>query len=173
MRFVFRVSIIIAMFAIALLDHTAASATPAKRPARPNAVTARLSLPIRSVPAGSSIGGTVVVENKTGHPFTFVGCGAVFEAALTKTGLPQDADVPGLLCRMTFAIPTGVSRYRVTLTATYASCSPTPPPGGRACLANGKAPPLRPGRYYATVAPNGSGVPTPRSVAVRVNPAKP
>src|SRR5215470_5675216 len=49
-------------------------------PAAP--LSARVLLPARTIVAGSSISGLVVVQNNTGHPVRAFACGTPFEIAL-------------------------------------------------------------------------------------------
>jgi hypothetical protein len=116
----------------------------------------RILLARRRVRAGDSITGVVAVVNNTGAPLTYVGCGGLFQVALTRDGKPPDVVWP--LCAMQITVPPGESTQPVTVTTS-----------GGPCETQGCS--LEPDVYEAVLAQNGSDFPTAPTVRVRVLPA--
>ena len=167
---------------IKAVDHpTAIAITPAVRPGEPlpaaphrspAPLSARVVLPSRAMTAGSSMPARVVIDNNTGHPIHAVGCLTLFQAALTST--TYHPAVAWFACLQAFTIPPGGSSYPVTVQASYNQCSQGRPHRGiRACLPNGRPPPLPPGAYHARLFQAGNLVPAPPPIAVRVTPPEP
>jgi hypothetical protein len=137
-----------------------------------HALSARVVLPSRSMTAGSSINGRVVVRNDTGRAIHTWGCGSLFQVALTSSKYQPDVVWP--LCLQRFTIPVGVSSYRVTVRASYLQCSESQSPGTiGACLSGGGMPPLPAGKYRAMLFQSRHLVETPLGVPVRVIAAGP
>jgi hypothetical protein len=135
----------------------------------PHALFARIVLPARTVIAGSSINGRVVVRNNTGRAVHPVGCLYLFAVALTSS--TYHPDVGGPACWHRFTIPAGVSSYPVSVSATYLSCGQRGSPGTtHVCLPGGRMPPLPAGKYRAKLFPLGPRVQAPPGVPVRVIP---
>ena len=92
--------------------------------------------------------GRVVIDNNTGHPIQASGCLFLFQVALTST--TYHPAVAWFLCLQAFTIPAGESSYPVTVQASYNQCSQGRAHRGiRACLPNGRPPPLPPGACHA------------------------
>jgi len=116
---------------------------------RPHALSARIVLPTRTVTAGSSIKGRVVVTNNTGRAIHPVGCLYLFSVYLASRTFHPD-DVGGPACRQIFTIPVGVSTYRISVGAIYHSCGKKGSPGTtHFCLPGGRMPPIPAGKYRA------------------------
>lgn len=108
----------------------------------------------RTVTAGGSIPGVVVVVNHTGAPLTYGGCGGLFGVALTQNGAPPDVAHPA--CLMEITVPEGETAYPAFPIASASSCST-----GTVCT-------FAPGRYDAVLWQDGSDFPTARSIPVTV-----
>lgn len=132
-----------------------------------HALSARIVLPLRTMTAGSSIKGRLVVTNNTGRAIHTWGCGTPFQVALTSSTYHPDVVWPTCLQRLT--IRAGVTSYRVTVSATYPDCSQSQSPGmTRACLPGGGMPPLPAGKYRAKLFQSRNLVQAPPGVPVRV-----
>jgi hypothetical protein len=113
-------------------------------PAAP--VSLRLVLPARTITAGSSMTGHVIVQNNTGHAISVWGCGTLFQVALVSA--TYQPSVGWTTCAQKFIIKTGESSYGATLRAAYGSCSPGGAQGGLpACLPANRMPPVAAGKY--------------------------
>lgn len=135
----------------------------AQRSGSPHALSAQVVLPTRTMTAGSSIKGRVVVRNNTGRTIHTSGCRTLFQVALSSSSYHPDVAWP--LCLQPFAIPVGVSSYRITVAATYLVCGDRQSP---ACLPGGGMPPLPPGKYRAMLFQSRHLVQAPPGVLVRV-----
>ena len=146
----------------------APSQTPAPHsPAAP--LSARVLLPARTMTAGSSMSGLVVVQNNTGHPVRVGACGTPFEIALVSRSYRPS--VAWSTCLQLIIIPVGESSYPVTLSASYLTCLEHGPRGTlKGCLAGGKVPALPPGTYRARLFQLGHLVPLPPTIKIRVTP---
>jgi hypothetical protein len=145
---------------------SAGKATP-QHSGSAQALSARIAVPLRSMTAGSSIKGRLVVTNNTGAAIHAWGCGTLFQVALTSRTYHPDVAWPTCLQRLT--IPAGVTSYRVTVSATYLSCSESQSPGTtRACPPGGGMPPLPAGKYRAKLFQSRHLVQAPPGVLVRV-----
>jgi hypothetical protein len=113
--------------------------------------------------------GQVLVENNTGHALHVYGCVRLFQVQLASGAYQPDAG--WLQCLQRFTIPTGGSRYPVTVWASYSACTQGRPQHGlRPCLADGRPPPLAPGNYHAKLLQSGDLVPVPPAITVQVTP---
>jgi len=122
-------------------------------------VTARIVLPVTAMAAGSTLSGTVIVEN-SGAEFQVTSCGDYFKLFLTNEhGLNKEA--PRRLCDTTsMTIPTGTSSYPVTLSASYEYCDEVTGTGYFECLPDGSPEPL-PADDYRAVLLQASNPPVP------------
>jgi hypothetical protein len=145
----------------------AASATPAGPRHSPAPLSARVILPSRTVTAGSSLSGRVVVENNTGHPVRAWGCLTLFQVILFSDSYrPSPA---WAACLQSFTIPVGESSYPVTVDASYLQCLEHGTHGGvKGCLPDGRTPPLPPGTYRARFVQSRQLFPEPPAITVRV-----
>jgi len=144
--------------------HTTLPATPHRSPAP---LAARMVLPSRTMTAGSSMSGRVVVENNTGRAIHVSGCLALFQVALASSTYQPAVAWP--LCLQSFTIPVGESSYPTQVEASYGECHEGRPQGAlRACLPNGHPPPLPPGDYRAMLYQSSNVVPVPPAMTVRV-----
>ena len=175
----------LALAALALLAAGCSSGGPAARQtASPRAQTptatrhspaaplsARVLLPARTMTAGSSMSGLVLVENNTGHPVRAFVCGSPFEIALISHSYRPS--VAWNTCLQIITIPVGESSYPVTLNASYLACLEHGPHGAlKGCLAAGGPPPLPPGTYRARLFQVGHLVPVPPTITIRVTPPR-
>lgn len=111
--------------------------------------------------------GRVVVENNTGRAISVYGCVTLFQVVLVNSRYRPD--VGWFTCLQKLTIPAGRSGYRVTVAASYSACSQGRPWGAvRACLPDGRPPPLPPGDYHAVLFQVRPLVPAPPAVTVRV-----
>lgn len=116
--------------------------------------------------------GRVVVENNTGRAIHVSGCLTLFQVALASSTYRPAVAWP--TCLQKFTIPAGESSYPATVEASYGECSPGLPQGAvRACLPNGRPPPLPAGEYRAMLFQARSLVPVPPAITVRVTPPEP
>jgi heat shock protein HslJ len=128
--------------------------------------TARLELPARTMGAGSSLAGQVVVDNDTGAPLNASGCLSYFAALLVKPGSAQE---PGqLTCLQEFTFPVGESTYPISVSASENSCGGVPLGANQPCLPTGGTPPLAPGEYQAKLFPTDGIFQTPPPLIVHV-----
>src|SRR6266487_4384768 len=132
-------------------------------------MSARVVLPSRTMTAGSSMSGRVVVENSTGHAIHVTGCVTLFQVVLVNN--KYKPTVAWFTCLQKFTIPVGESSYPATVEASYSRCGPGRPRGGlRACLPNNHPPPLPPGDYHAVLFQAVHVVPVPSAETIRVTP---
>jgi hypothetical protein len=124
--------------------------------------------------AGTTIGGRLLVDNNTGKPLQLVprgGCYPAFAVALGNDKIPPQASF-GASCTTgeAFVIPVGESRYTFSVRASYFGCSNTGHPRGTlpACLPGGRDVPLPVGEYKATFIDDGTRLPRPAPVPIRV-----
>jgi hypothetical protein len=114
----------------------------------------KISLSTRTITAGTSVPGVVVVVNNTGAPLTYGGCGGLFAIALTKPGEVPDLAWP--LCLQQLTVPEGESSYPAGALASHTTCGSI-----NGCF-------LAPSAYEATFVQNGSDFPPAPSIPVRV-----
>jgi hypothetical protein len=129
-------------------------------------ISARIVLPSRTMAAGSTMAGKVIVTNDTGQALHGDGCG--FDVALSNDRITSSIGCAG---GGSVTIPIGVSSWPVTVSGSYTACGQDPqnashPP----CLKDGHAPPLPPGDYRAELILYPRLVPTPPSIGIRVTP---
>ena len=111
--------------------------------------------------------GEVLVDNDTGHAVHVTGCLALFQVVLTSS--TYRPAVAWAACLQQFTIPAGQTRYRVALRASYSQCSQGRPLDGlKACLPDGRPPPLPPGTYNARLYQARGLVRVPPALTVRV-----
>lgn len=140
---------------------------------RPRLAT-RIELPFASIVAGATVTGHLVVDNKPGKPLQLVSSHSSypgFAVALGNDTIPPEAAF-GASCTTgeAFVIPVGESRYVFSVRASYFGCSNTGRPQGTVpeCLPGGRNVPLPVGEYRATFIDNGTHLPHPAPVPVRV-----
>lgn len=164
-----RIDVTLFVILLAILAAGCSSAGRVAQPSgSPHALSAQIVLPTRTMTAGSSIKGRVVVRNNTGRAIHTSGCLTLFQVALTSSRYHPDP--LWLTCLQPFTIPVGVSRYRITVAATYLHCGDRPSP---ACLPGGGMPPLAAGKYLARLFQSRHLVQTPPGLRVRVIAAAP
>lgn len=135
----------------------------------PAPISARVVLPARTMTAGSSMAGHVVIENNTGRAIHTSGCLTLFQVALVSSS--YHPTIAWLDCLRSFTIPVGQSSYPVTIAASYGRCSQGRPSDSiKSCLPNGHLPPLPPGIYRAVLFQVRHLVPAPSPVTIRVTP---
>ena len=125
--------------------------------------------------AGSSVTGHLVVDNNTGASLRLSGggCEPGFAVALGNDKIPPQAAFAASCVGRRLVIPVGESRYAFSVRASYFGCSNTGHPQGTlpVCLPGGRPLPLPIGEYRATFMDNGTHLPTPTAIAVRVRAA--
>ena len=136
--------VFVVVLAVLATGCSSAANVASQHPGGAQALTARIVLPSRTMTAGSTLKGRVVVRNNTGRAIDTIGCGTLFIIALTSSS--YHPDVPWLTCLQRFTIPVGVSSFRITVAATYLACGDLQSP---ACLPGGGMPPLPAGTYRA------------------------
>jgi hypothetical protein len=134
---------------------TTSLVAPATEPAPPGAgpltsgspvlsgpVTARVQLPSTSIGSGSTMSGTLIVDNP-GAALQIGTCDDYFAVVLTSD-IARFHQPPEDQCLTSMTIPTGTSSYPITISAFFASCNAvdTPP-----CLPDGSLRPLPRGEY--------------------------
>jgi hypothetical protein len=130
-------------------------------------LAARIDLPSRTIAAGSTLDGHVIVVNNTGAPRTYSGCGGLFGVALANDTIDNQSAQPS--CLMQIVLPEGETSYPVGVSASSSGCTNSQPASGLvSCLPGGVLPPLPVGKYDATLNQYGSDVPPPAPVPVRV-----
>jgi hypothetical protein len=154
-----------------------ASSLPASPPGR---ISARIELASRTLVAGSTERGTLVVENETGVPVRLttggaIGCKPGWTVILTNQQLPQEAAFPSSCVPRPMVLPVGETRRPFTLLSDYQACSETGHAQGALtppCVkdANGldTSPPLPAGEYRATFFSDIAGFIPVESVPVSV-----
>lgn len=122
--------------------------------------------------------GQLIFENDTGSPRSLNdanGCQTRYAVALGNDRIPPSASFPQPCVHEPLVIPVGESRVAFTLQATCPYRSPTGHGPGTLplpqCAQDGVPPPLPPGMYYATFVDNGTHLPPPSPVAIRVVPS--
>jgi hypothetical protein len=134
----------------------------------PAPISARVVLPARTMTAGSSMSGRVVIENNTGRAIHTTGCLTLFQVALVSSR--YHPPIVWFLCLMSFTIAAGQSSYPVTVSASYAGCGQCRPSGAvRACRPGGHSPALPAGIYRAVLFQQQHLVPAPPPVTIRVS----
>ena len=110
--------------------------------------------------------GTVIIDNRTGHPVRAYDCLSPFQVILfNETYRPSPA---WLSCLQIFIIPVGESNYPVTVNASYLGCGEHGPGGGLPGCLNGAPPPLPPGTYRARFFQSSRIVPAQPAITIRV-----
>jgi hypothetical protein len=140
------------------------TATPGTSPAL---VSVQVTLPSRTMEAGSSMPAHVVVDNRTGHVIHVKGCGSLFQLVLESSSYHPQVGWP--LCLQIETIAIGKSSYPVVLTASYNGCGPVASTLSPACL-NGRPPPLPAGEYRAVLYQSSQIVSAPAPIPVLVTP---
>jgi|SRR5215470_430006 len=137
----------------------------------PAPISARLELPARTMPAGSSMSGHVVIENNTGGAIHTSGCLSLFQVALVSSR--YHPAIIWFACLQSFTIPAGQSRYPVTVAASYGQCGQAGPgDAAKACLPGGHMPALPAGIYRAVLFQARHLVPAPPPITIRVTPPR-
>lgn len=130
--------------------------------------TATFHLSAVTMAAGTSIPGTVQVNNQSpdGAVETST-CGSFFVAVLHREATDQGYTRPQ--CAEPFVVPLGRSSYPVTAKASYLSCTNGEAVGDLpACLPDGSMPPLPPGTYDVRIHQAVDRIPVSGSATVTV-----
>ncbi len=146
-----------------------APATIRASDAPPGSLRVRIDV-ARSLRAGSSVDGTITLDNGSGRPVTAEGCSVPYWTNL-RIGT---VTIPGVqpMCLETFTFPAGESRWPIRISGSWGMCtnSPTPDTTTPACdPATGSPPPLDPGTYTVTVS-GAPGLPVPPELTVEITP---
>jgi hypothetical protein len=135
-------------------------------------LSARVVLPSQTMTAGATMAGQVLVDNTTGRAIHVTGCLSLFQVVLTSS--TYRPAVAWAACAQRFTIPVGESRYQVTVRASYMQCTQSRPRHGlRACLPDGRMPPLAPGTYHARLFQAGKLARVPPATKMQVTPPLP
>jgi hypothetical protein len=132
-------------------------------------LTARIVLPTRTLVAGTTVHGMVIVSNATGKVVIVKTCGSPFQVALAN-----DHYEPGMgwpLCLQDVSIPVGESTWKVDVQARNLGCLGGNQQGQKGmpkCLPNGDPPPLPIGAYRATLYQDPHVVSDPDPIEVTV-----
>jgi hypothetical protein len=135
----------------------------------PERLQARLELPSDQMVAGSTIEGEVVVNNDTGAPIKFGGCGSFYQAGLARDGYRQE--VGWLTCLQQLELPIGESRWLVGVMARERGCTTDPAANDSSyprCLPSGAMPAVPAGQYEVFVAGVASVLPIPESAFIEI-----
>jgi hypothetical protein len=160
--FVLTVATLLVTSAVALADATPATTSTSD-------LSARIVLPDTTVRSGSQLNGYVEIRNPTGAEVTVSGCLSPVVVALSNRS--ARGGVGWLDCGGAFTIPTGRSRFSVSVRADYGGCSGEPSPTSEPvvrCGPNGEIPGLPPGTYRAKLYQRHRFVADPPPVRVRV-----
>jgi hypothetical protein len=109
-------------------------------------ISVQLILPATTMVAGSEVTGHVMVENQSGQTAHVNDCGSAFQVLLSNRVIDQQPVWPS--CARPLSIPVGVSKYTVSVMASYSTCHLKGPPP--VCQKDGP-PPLPPGQYEANL----------------------
>jgi len=133
---------------------TTTTTTPPSLPPA-GALSTSIELPSTTVVAGSTVSGTLVVDNHTNETFNLTqGCKPFWWLGLQSATIPFNPRYPTPCEPAPFYMNPGANRLPFTMTASYLGCSTTPQetsPTWPSCLANGQPPPLPPGSYEAVL----------------------
>jgi hypothetical protein len=143
----------------------ASAAAPRYSPAL---VSVQVTVPSRTMEAGSSMLAHIVVDNRTGHAIRANGCGQLFELALGSDSYPAQGEWPA--CLQPLSIAVGKTSYPWTIRASYDGCGGTGNPPPPACMHGGGAPPLPAGMYRVVFFQSSNIVSAPSPIPVRVTP---
>lgn len=139
-------------------------------PPPPGALSTRIELPSRTLVAGSTVDGALVVSDHTDRSYNLTqGCRPYWAVGLQSATIPFNPAVPAICGLAPFWIHPGDNRLPFTLIVRYQACSSgsqgtagtTLPPCGDA----GALPPLPPGTYQVVLV---SGSPALSAPAVDV-----
>jgi hypothetical protein len=152
-------------------SHASGEAPSAAARNSPAQVSVQVSVPSRTMEAGSSMLAHIIIDNRTGHAIHAPGCGQLFELALDTSSHPALAS-RWPACLQILTIPIGKSSYPQTITATYDECGGTTslPADYHACLPGGRPPPLPAGEYRVVFFESSNIVSVPAPIPVRVTP---
>jgi hypothetical protein len=149
-------------------DHGGTEATPTPAASSTGFSTARLALSATNLRSGQSLSAKITVNNDTGRPLRFAGCGPIYRALLVEQGKSQVPSWP--LCMQTVSIPEGESTYDVPVDARYSECSTNGSQGIPECRSDRSMPFLPAGTYEVVVFGVDSIVPLPAPTSITVVP---
>ncbi len=139
---------------------TTASPTAASPGEAPHGLTDRLELAKTTYVAGTTIAGTLVINNRTGKVVDLNGhrCGFTYAVGITNNGHPFKPVFTTMCVVKPFPVNPGTTRLPVSILTTSTTCSPCPTEG---------LPVLPPGTYKTElVQPSGLPIPQPATVIV-------
>ena len=147
---------------------SASPTTAASASAAPGKATVAISLDRTTAPAGTTIAGTVTIDNQTGAPISAPGgtCNGWLFVGLSNTKITY-SPLNGSVGCAAFEIPIGKSRYQISVSTRYQVCTQD---AGQAtythptCLSSGM-PPLPSGTYHTTVVISTGRSPSPITTA--------
>jgi hypothetical protein len=122
--------------------------------AAPAGLTDSIHLDKTKVVAGSTVKGTLIVTNASGHTVNLLyrGCRPNYGIALTNGTIIARPAAAASCSRSPLVLKPGVTKLPTYMITTYQSCTSGPPsPKVPQCAANGNIPPLPAGRYLAVL----------------------
>lgn len=137
--------------------------------APPGSLRVRIDV-ARSLRAGSSVDGTITLDNGSGRPVTAEGCSVPYWTNLRNDTVVIES--VQTLCLETFTFPLGESRWPIRISGSVGMCTSSPTPNSTVppCDADtGSPPPLDPGTYTVTVS-GAPGLPVPPEFTVEITP---
>ena len=143
-----------AVVAVAIATAVAAPAALAVSTTSPTVkdVTAAITLASTRVKAGAKVKGKLVLTNHSHDPVDLtITCRPLWTVVLGKGKTAPDVAFPMMCVTDRFLVKPGKTRLSFTLRATYSGCTGDGPtsPGIPRCAADGRPPPLPPGKYRA------------------------
>jgi hypothetical protein len=143
-----------AVVAVAIATAVAAPAALAVSTTSPTVkdVTAAITLASTRVKAGAKVKGKLVLTNHSHDPVDLtITCRPLWTVVLGKGKTAPGVAFPAICGIDRFVVKPGKTRLSFTLRATYSGCTGDGPtsPGIPRCAADGRPPPLPPGKYRA------------------------
>ncbi len=144
----------------------------------PAGVTDRIALARTTVPSGTVIHGTLVVENRSGHQIALLdphGCQPSMAVALTSATLAPVVGFSAICIGRPLVLYPGATRFPADVITTALGCIPGTTSDASAsvpaCLPGGGPPPLATGTYHAVLVGRGLALP-PASIKVTLSAGK-
>jgi len=141
----------------------------------PAGVTDRIALDRTTVPSGTVIRGTLVVENRSGHQIALLdphGCQPSMAVALTSATLAPVVGFSAVCIGRPLVLHAGANRFPADVITTALGCIPGTTSDASAsvpaCLPGGGPPPLATGTYHAVLVGRGLALP-PASIKVTLS----
>jgi len=135
-----------------------------------------IELSTNRVQAGSPLTAKLVIVNDSSKTINLSSpCRPLMDVILANQSMPPSAigtPHPGHCLTTPVLVHPGTTvRYLGVVPTTYLDCTASPGQQVVQCMADGRIPPLPPGRYYAVLTGDGLALPPPTPVAVDVTPS--